>query len=96
MLQTYRVLGLCKAGPYYFEYPLQPSNLYLISQVPYSNGPVVTGRNEDVFERVSCQTPDPSLSVSVDHSVGCSVLFSNLYYLSIFGSHQDLTLDRYG
>lgn len=79
---------------YYLESPPQPSNLYLISQVPYSDGPVITGRNEDVFERVSCQTPDPSLSVSINHSVGCSVLFSNLYNLSIFGSHQDLTLDQ--
>lgn len=42
---------------------------------------------------MSCQTPDSSLSVSVDHGVGGSVLFSHLDDLSVFGSHQDFTLD---
>lgn len=70
------------------------STPYLISQVPYSDGPVIAGGDEDVFERVTCQTPDPSLSVSVDHGVGGSVLFSNLYDLPILGSHQDFTLSE--
>lgn len=64
----------------------------LISQVPDADGPVVTSGDEDVFERVSGQTPDPPLSVSVDHGVGGSVLLSNLDDLAVFGPNQDLTL----
>lgn len=76
--------------------PVSTLSPYLISQVPDSDGPIIAGRDEDIFERMSCQTPDSSLSVSVDHGVGGSILFSNFYDLSIFGSHQDFTLDDRG
>lgn len=70
--------------------------LYLINQVPYPDGPIITSRDEDIFERVRSQTPDPPVSVSIDHGVGGSVLLSNLNDLSVFGSHQDFTLDENG
>lgn len=42
---------------------------------------------------MSGQTPDSSLSVTIDHGVGGCVLFPNFYDLSIFGSYQDFTLN---
>lgn len=66
---------------------------YLVSQVPDPDGAVVAGGDEDIFEGVSRQTPDSSLSVSVDHRVGRCVLLSDLDDLPVFGSHQDFTLD---
>lgn len=65
---------------------------HLVGQVPYPNGAVIAGRDEDVFEGVSSQTPDPSLSVPIDHGVGGSVLLSNLNDFAVFGSHQDFSL----
>lgn len=66
--------------------------MYLVNQVPYPDGPIITSRDEDIFERVRSQTPDPPMSVSIDHGVGGGVLLSNLNDLPVFGSHQDFTL----
>lgn len=78
--------------PHKPSFPGSAHHAYLVSQVPYSDGPIIAGGDEDVFERVSGQTPDSSLGVSVDHGVGGGVLLSNFDDLTVFGSHQDFTL----
>lgn len=68
------------------------SNLYLVSEVPESDGGVVAGGDAELFSRMSGQTPDPSPSVTVQQQVGRCILLTNLDDLSVLCPHQDLTL----
>ena len=64
----------------------------LVSEVPQSDGGVVTGGDAEIFSRMSSQTPDSSPSVTVQQQVGRRVLLPDLDDLAILRPHQDLTL----
>lgn len=66
--------------------------MYLISEIPESDGGVVAGGDAQLFSRMSSQTPDSSPSMAVQQQVGRRVLLPDLDDLPVLRPHQDLTL----
>ena len=68
--------------------------MYLVLEVPQSDGGVLAGGDADLFGGMGRQTPDSPPSVAVQQQVARRVLLPDLDDLSVLRPHQDLTLRK--